>query len=125
MYFILVIMTVLTYTQELYKRRVSLTLNYDWAFVNLDNGASASKLELESEELHLSYRKPPTLSWWWLKSGVPHPANHVNIWLRYHVKNEKPYILIREYNLSTMPVYFVLRFRSSLQKDFQNYIFLS
>ena len=69
MYFILVIMTVMTYTQELYKRRVSLTLNYNWAFVNLDNGTSASKLELESEELHLPYHKPPTLSWWWLKSG--------------------------------------------------------
>ena len=54
----------MTYTQELYKRRVSLTLNYDWAFVNLDNGTSASKLELESEELHLPYHKPPTLSWW-------------------------------------------------------------
>ena len=64
MYFILVIMTVMTYTQELYKRRVSLTLNYDWAFVNLDNGTSASKLELESEELHLPYHKAPTLSWW-------------------------------------------------------------
>ena len=53
----------MTYTQELYKRRVSLTLNYDWAFVNRDNGTSASKLELESEELHLPYHKPPTLSW--------------------------------------------------------------
>ena len=63
MYFILVIMTVMTYTQELYKRRVSLTLNYDWAFVNRDNGTSASKLELESEELHFPYHKPPTLSW--------------------------------------------------------------